>query len=170
MKCMDRKAIQKYSDSEVSKIEATKIESHLSECPTCNDLLKKIELEKRLVRNMINQLNPDEALPGRFKVPEERIVSGHSHSFFKRIFASSIRIPVPVGIILVLIFLGLAADVIQLRIDKEPSLIRSSDIEQGSTLFLYSADSVQAFDLKIDLSNYRPIEKSNAFVFKEAIQ
>jgi hypothetical protein len=170
MKCMDRKAIQEYSDSEVSEIEAKRIEGHLPECPACKKLLEKIEEEKELVRNKLSRLNPDEIHLGEFKVPEERITPKNHSLFYKKIFASTIRIPVPVGIILVLIFLGLAADVVKLRIDKAPSLIRSLDIEQGSTLFLYSADSVQAFDLKIDLSNYRPIEKSNAFVFKEAIQ
>jgi predicted anti-sigma-YlaC factor YlaD len=170
MKCMNQITMQAYSDSEVSKTQAKKIEAHLSECLSCQKRLKRIATDKELLRNALNRLNPIGEPPRKIIFPEKPIIPNGRTSRIKEFFASSIRIPVPVGLVLLLLFLGLASYAVISQIGKTPSQFRSSNLGRRATLYIFNDNSVQAFDLKSDLSGYKPIEKSNTFILKEGTQ
>jgi hypothetical protein len=167
MKCPDRATIQKYADSEIMEIDIQGIRTHISQCPACKKLLLGVIKDRELVKRSLARLNPETTDPGEFKVSTRRIGTTKIDPFFKRLMISSIRIPIPLVIAVFIIFIYFALSVINTRIDDSQAQIRSLDSKKGTTLYLTGIDSVQAIDLKTDLSNYTLVESPSMFILKE---
>jgi hypothetical protein len=167
MKCLGRVTIQKYVDYEISEFELKGIRNHISQCAKCKKLLSEVTEDGKLAKRSLDRLNPEVTGSVEFSVASKRTGTTKREPFYKRFISSSLRIPIPLVIAISVLFVYLAVSVITTHAGNSQMPIRSQDKKKGATLYLSGIDSIQAIDLKTDLSNYTLVESPNVFILKE---
>lgn len=170
MRCITRETVQTWADGEISGKARKKIEAHLLHCPICQELVKVREKERAQILGKLSKLNPEEIRLGEFRGDGNRMIHIVQVPLWRRMWSSSVRIPIPLATFFIIIFLGLCINSLGHWPRKDSGFQSSLLSGAKTTLFLSTADSTQAFDLAIDLTGYVPISKPNALFFKEAVK
>jgi hypothetical protein len=74
MKCLSRIEMQEFSDKEVSAAIEADIINHLNYCSRCKELLRKVNEDKALINNVLNQIDfkDEKAEIPVFKLPVKK--------------------------------------------------------------------------------------------------
>ena len=168
MKCLKKREIMEFIDKELAPKRLKKIETHLETCSPCQVQVKEAQKEIQLVRQHLQRLNPEE-------IKEKPIVPSFAFDrsrakkhFWKSLINKTIRVPVPIMIVLIVVFLLLVTGlwfqhqrISQLKI---PILANKK-----TTLYIVDAlnQNIEAQSLDIDLEAFQPI--ANPKVYKSKL-
>jgi hypothetical protein len=156
-----------FIDKELAPKRLKKIESHLETCSQCQVQVKKAQKEIQLVRQHLQMLNPED-------IKEKPIVPSIAFDgprtkryFWKSLIKNTIRVPVPAMIVLVIVFILMAAGLWLQH--QRISQIKIPILANKKTI-LYIVDvlnqNIEAQSLDIDLEAFQPINNPEVYKHK----
>ena len=167
MKCPNEISFREFIDKEIPERIQKDIEFHIYTCKRCQNTVQEIRDKNALIKEKIKQLNPDEIFREPFKAPQRFHKKAYSFSSFERLFFGSIRIPVPLlGLLLGITVFLFSELVIQI---KKTTPLKPTSVEetQPMTLYFSGSNSIQSFNLDLNLEKYAPIKNPDVIVIKE---
>ncbi len=167
MRCLKREKIQIFIDNEFSSKERKKVEEHLSQCPTCRDILKTAKEEIELIDTKLESLNPS-AIPQLRK--DEYIIpklSKKREPFLLRLIFSKVKVPIPALVFLGAVILALSA-MLYSEYSRSVDLVTTQKkTSESNSLYFNYEDNMHSISVNFDLSKFRPIEKPEIFVISQ---
>ena len=156
-----------FIDKELAPERLKKIASHLETCSQCHEQVKKAQKGIQVVRQHLQMLNPEE-------IKEKPVVPSFAFEgpqakkhFWRGLIDTTIRVPVPAMIVLVIVFLLMAAGLWlqQQRISQLKIPILAN---KKTTLYIVDAlnQNVEAQSLDIDLEAFQPITNPKVYKYK----
>ncbi|MFC2140788.1 anti-sigma factor family protein [Acidobacteriota bacterium] len=167
MKCLRKREIMGFIDKELTPKRLKKIESHLETCSQCQVQVKKAQKEIQLVRQHLQMLNPEE-IKEKPIVPSFAFDGARTNKYFwKSLINTTIRVPVPALIVLVIVFLLMAAGLC-LQHQRISQLKIPILANKKTTLYIVDAlnQNIEAQSLDIDLEAFQPITNPKVYKYK----
>ncbi len=167
MKCPKTSKLQEFVDDELPENESLIISAHLDCCRKCRDTLETVGADASLVRERMTALNPA-AIPALSAIlaKGERSRTVRTPAY-PRIWHASVRMPVPILIVIGIVFAGLVFGL--LAQGRRPARLESMAPSHlpSETIVVSSASSFRASGLDLDLAKFQPIDHPNIIFMQE---
>lgn len=164
MRCLKKDDLTAYLDEELSGNEIRRVAGHLEVCRRCREKLEYIRNAANIVAGKLELLRP-ETIPDKvFIYPPGETARPAPARRIKRVFRTSIRLPVPAFSLLIILFIFMS--VILVRQHRQLSRLQApaAATPQQAALFLVGSSYFQKVTPEIDLSGFEPIRQPRIFV------
>jgi hypothetical protein len=173
MRCPNRGQLQELLDNALSEKRKRALETHLETCGRCRSELEIVRTSLAIIKEEMGILNPRSIPSNLFDLSKAARVERSRFSILPRIMRTSVQVPAVSLVLGAVAIAGLALSLFsthrQLAKINSASIIQKSELRH-ETLYISSPTQYQAYQMDINLENYKPIKNPQVILFKEELQ
>ncbi|MCP4148711.1 MAG: hypothetical protein GY757_13270 [bacterium] len=179
MRCLKKNEIMEFIDNELAPEKQNEMENHLETCSKCREKIAQRNNRIQQLRQNFQLLEPLEIPEKPFEEPEYHNGPGiksqtgtgqRIKTWLKGLLDTSVAIPVPALIILLVVFSLMTATLISQHNKIAGMKIPFLANNQKSLLYFVNEKNIEAKSLDIDIDQFKPMNNPKIYKAREITQ